>query len=48
MVYIAASDKFGVPRFLINSGAGDLAAKGQPLLRVHGSALCSLLLYWLL
>jgi hypothetical protein len=29
MTYIAAPSKFGVSRFLINSGAGDVAAKEQ-------------------
>jgi hypothetical protein len=29
MAYIAAPSKFGVSRFLINSGGGDVAAKEQ-------------------
>jgi hypothetical protein len=28
MTYVAGSGKFGVSRFSINSGAGDVAAKG--------------------
>jgi hypothetical protein len=36
MTYITAPGKFGVSRFLINSGAGDVAVEGHPLLRVRG------------
>jgi len=36
MTYIAAHGKFGMSRFMIHSGAGDLAAKRAILLRVPG------------
>jgi hypothetical protein len=44
MTYIAAPGKFGVSRVLINSGAGDVAAKGTRCCEcrlVHASACVS-------